>query len=150
MNTDRNDLRRLAKALTDRGQLQDAVDIYHQLLESDPSDASTTLRLAGLQWRIGNRDEAFRLLQRLAALFMAQGRLSKVDAVLAVARGRPPYKPEALEWCGRTALLIGSFERAEMDYRDLAARYEELGATGDAERIRRLLQHLDPPDSGVM
>jgi tetratricopeptide (TPR) repeat protein len=150
MNTDRNDLRRLATALAERGRLEDAIAIYDQLVQADPNDASSTLRLAGLQWRVGNRDEAFRLLQRLAALFMAQKRFSKVDAVLAVARGNPPHKPEVLEWCAHTALLIGSFGRAEKDYRDLAARYDELGATGDAERIRRLLEHLDPPDSGVM
>jgi tetratricopeptide (TPR) repeat protein len=150
MDTERNDLRRLASALAERGQLEDAIAIYHQLVEADPSDASSTLRLAGLQWRLGNRDEAFRLFQRLAALYLAKGRADKVEPVLAMARGKPPYQPEALEWCAQTALLIGRFALAETDLRRLAERYEELGAGGDAERVRRLLRQLDPPADGVM
>jgi tetratricopeptide (TPR) repeat protein len=150
MDTDRNDLRRLASALVEQGQLEDALAIYHQLVEIDPSDASSTLRLAGLQWRLGNRDEAFRLFQRLAAVYIARGRLSRVEPVLGMARGKPPYKPEVLEWCAQTALLIGNFPLAEADLRKLAERYDELGASGDAERVRRLLRQLDPPDSGLM
>jgi len=150
MDTDRNDLRRLASALVEQGQLEDAIAIYHQLVEADPNDASSTLRLAGLQWRLGNRDEAFRLFQHLAALYTAKGRFSKVEAILAMARGRPPYKPEVLEWCARTAFLIGNFRLAESDLQALAERYDELGASGDSERVRRLLRRLDPPPSGVM
>lgn len=150
MDTDRNDLRRLASALVERGQLEDAIAIYHELVETDPSDASSTLRLAGLQWRLGNRDEAFRLFQRLAALYISRGRVSKVEPLIGMARGKPPYKPEVLEWCAQTALLVGNFTLAEADLRKLAERYEELGAGGDAERVRRLLRQLDPSDSGVM
>lgn len=137
-----------ARELQFQGELDRSRAIFEQLIEDDPDDCRAVIGLAELHTLYGLHDQALRLYQRAYDLFVARGRL--VHAVLAWARGRPPYHPESLAWVASKYLEMGLWDEGEALYRNLAARLDEIGSEHGAACVRRILRHLAPPDSGVM
>ncbi len=137
-----------AQELQFQGELNASKAIFEQLLEDDPDDRRVVVALAQLHTLYGLHDEALRLYQRAYDIFVAKGRSTL--AVLAWARGRPPYHPESLAWVGSKYLEMGLWQEGEIAYRNLVARLQELGSEHGAACVRRILGHLAPPDSGVM
>jgi|GEM_PF-4392099 len=141
---------RLADNLEGEGRLEDAITIVEELFASSPDNVRLARRLATLCRQAGRRGEAFAWYRKATACLIAAGQLGDAFAVSEMVRNQRPIEPDELEWCATTNLLLGRFERGERYYCDLIALYEERRAWGDADRIRRLLDHLDPPDPGMM
>jgi tetratricopeptide (TPR) repeat protein len=125
------ELRRLAVALHEAGQLADAVKIYRQVIAIDPSDVAILNNLSACLCNLGKFDEAAAACERAIALAPQDALLwsnhaalllhkGEIDAALAVSHravALAPQHPTVRFNHSHLLLLCGDFQNGFSDYR---------------------------------
>ncbi|RMH37894.1 MAG: tetratricopeptide repeat protein [Deltaproteobacteria bacterium] len=95
MAFDRTKILAAAGARAARGQLRAAIALYRSVVERDPNDASTWIKLADLYRRSNRSADAAVAYRRAAALFRARGFAARAVAALEQAVRIAPDDPDA-------------------------------------------------------
>jgi len=159
-----------ADALVDLGELERALEIRRQAVERDPLSGFLKSRLASLLARMGNTDEAERLLdeilaanpedtygqEELANLRYGQGRLAEAVRGYEVLHNTRPGDPYAAANISACYALMMDFDKAQVwvdraraqgagNRWELEARYSLAAWQGDWDALFRVGQlHLAP------
>lgn len=120
MPTEREKTLSLAQRFVDKKRYDRAIAEYQTLVQSDPSDARTWLKIGDLQARMGAIKEAIQTYDRVGEQYSAQGFALKAIAVYK--QIRELIRKQAPELADQYAYLLPK----------LAAIYTELGLTSDA------------------
>lgn len=149
MGTNRKQLRSAAQKQVRKGNWQKAIENYEQLVELDPDDVRSRLKLADLYTRVGREDRAVETYCEAGDHHAGQDIYQKAVAVYKQAIRLEPDDPtlhrkvgEAYHRLDRLKDAVHSFKRAHEYYKE----------SGDRERQIEILEELvrlDPQDVGL-
>jgi tetratricopeptide (TPR) repeat protein len=135
----------VAEEFLKSGELDNAVRIFHKILEMDPENTNMRVRLAEVYVRLGKKEDAWKIFSAAAETLRSKGSLSGAEEVLQRMLTLDPGNSYALLMQGRNLLENGDAEAAadalqkvpDLDsnpegLRDLLKAYLKTGRLSDA------------------
>lgn len=149
MGINRNKVLAAAQKFVHRGNLDKAIDQYQLLVDDDPSDARSLLKIADLHAKLNERDKALKAYSRVAQIYARDEFHEKAAAVYTQALRLDPEAAELHRGLGDAYHHIGRLRDAVRAYHKAQKIYK---ARGDAPNQRDLLERmvaLDADDIGM-
>ncbi len=151
MPFDREKSLQLAQKLIDKRKYDRAIAEYQKIVQQDPNDARTLLRIGDLQARLGSHAEAIASYDRVALHYAGRGFSLKAIAVLKQIRElidrHAPHLVDRYSHVGPKLAQIyaelGHITDALATYDGVARRLQETGRDRDAVEIIRRMVALD-------
>jgi tetratricopeptide (TPR) repeat protein len=148
---DREKTLQTAQKYIDRRKYDRAIQEYQKLVEHEPNDARTLLRIGDLQARLGNHAEAIATYDRVALYYSGKGFSLKAVAVLKqigelIDRHAPHLADQyghVLPKLAQTYAELGLTNDALATYDAVARRLQNRGRDRDAVEIIRRMVSLD-------
>lgn len=148
---DRNKLLANAQKLIQRGDLAKAVSQYELLMEAQPQDVQSLLRLAGLYLRVDRADDAVKAYMNVGKQYAQTGFYQKAVAAYKQALQLRPQDPQLLRQLGSLYQQMGLKGPAVECFVKAAALFAQSGDHDTAIEIMVLVLDLEPdrPDFKV-
>ncbi len=137
-------IRAAAQKYLQKGQIDKAIREYQRLVEDDPKDVRTLLKLGDLQTRAGDNNAATTTYNQVAQFYSEQGFFLKAVAVY---KQILKLDPSLIEVNVRLAELyhqLGLLSDATNQYRQLCQLLEMQGRIDDSIGILKKMVELDP------
>jgi pilus assembly protein FimV len=144
VSINREKLRVSAQKHLQRGAVDKAIKDYERLVEDDPKDVRTLLKLGDLQTRAGDNASATQTYMRVAQFYGDQGFFLKAVAVY---KQILKIDPAILEVNIKLADLyqqLGLLSDASTQYRQLAHLFEEQDRIDECAGVLRRMLEIDP------
>ena len=138
-----------AQKLIQRGQLDKAINEYQKILDADPNDSGTQLKIAALLARLDRKTEAIKKYVCVAEVYTKAGLLTKAIAAYKAAL-QVDYTQVALyEKLGDLSEKLGLNREAITQYKNVAFIYEKNGEINKVIEIIKKMCQLDPTNLGA-
>lgn len=135
-----------AKRLIEEGRLEKAIQEYKKIIHADPKDTRVKLRIAELHAKLKHVQEAIKIYQEVAILYVEEGFYLKAVTVY---KNILRLNPSLVEINLRLAELyekMGLAKDAIGQYQIVANTFEQRGMHNEALEIRKKIVVLDPHD----
>lgn len=152
MAFDRDKTLQAAAKLVDKKKYDKAILEYQKVVQSDPTDARTLLRIGDLQSRMLDYKGAVATYDQVARYYSAQGFHLKAIAVFKqirelIKKHAPDLAPKYAHVLPKLAEIyaeLGLVSDALVAYDEVAANYQSLGRDREAVEVLRKTVELDP------
>ena len=149
MGINRNKVLSNAQKHVHKGSWEKAIAQYQQLVDDDPRDVRTMLKIADLYSKLGQSDKALQGYQQVAQYYANDEIFEKAAAVYKQALRLAPESPELHRDLGDAYHSLGRLKDAVRAYHKAQKIYK---ATGDGARQIEVLERmvsLDADDIGM-
>ena len=126
-----------------RGQYGKAVEEYQRIVQADPEDIRSKLKLGDLHIRASQTDDAIRVLREVAEHYGRQGFMLKAVAVYKQILKLDPQLPEVSETLASHYHQQGLLTEAVKQYKDAAREYARTGRMLERLEVIRKMVELD-------
>ena len=130
MAIDRQATTRRAEALLAEGKVEEAIQVFGQLLVDRPMDLINRNKVADLCLQVGRVELGIRYLIFIADYYEADGYLAHVNAILRKARRSAPHDSEINHRIAANHLAMGQVREGISVYLELAGHYAGTGRPG--------------------
>ena len=140
----KNKIINVAQKHIQRGQYDKAIRELNKLIEEDPRDVRTLLKIGDIYSKKGDREEATKVYRRVAEFYAEQGFFLKAVAVY---KQILKYDPDELEVTFKLAELyehLGLTQEAMAQYQNVAIIHDESGNSREALTVLARMVELDP------
>mgnify|MGYP006271173777 CR=1 FL=1 len=144
MAINKDKVRAAAQRHLQKGHIDKAIREFQRLVEADPRDVRTLLKIGDLQTRKGQKQQATETYSRVAEFYAGQGFYLKAVAVY---KQILKIDPELVDINVKLAELyhqLGLVSDASNQYRQLCQVFEQQGRTQDCIDILKKMVDLDP------
>lgn len=149
MAINRNKVLAAARRHVRRGNWEKAIDQYQLLVDDDPADERSLLKIADLYAKLDRRDEALSAYLRVARHYAADEFFEKAVAVYVQAQRLAPDSPELNRDLGDAYYRLGRLKDAVRAYHKAQKIYRERkNVVRQRELLERMIE-LDPDDIGL-
>src|SRR5262245_33567135 len=128
---------------------QAAIDIYQQIIESDPADLGTINALGDLYSNTGRLKDAIRQFSRVADGYLETGFTRTAIGVLKKLLALDPENIETGSKLADVYAQAGLPSEARQLYLQIADSYTRRGITSDALRVYAKVVELDPSNTST-
>jgi len=138
-----------AQKYIEKGNFDRAIRELQRLVDDDPSDDRTLLKIGNVQHRKGDLEAAAKTYWQVAQLYKENGAHQKAIAVFKQLAQIQPDRADVNEAVGALLHAQGLTHNALAEYRDVFERYK---AANDLEGCRRALEamvRIDPENVGL-
>ncbi|MGI5835324.1 MAG: tetratricopeptide repeat protein [Chloroflexota bacterium] len=139
----------LAMALYKSGRLQEALALYRQMWDAQPSNLSLLQKLAEVQEALGDRDEALASYQLLAEVYIRRQTPKNALKVWLKAVKLSPLNLALWDSLVETAIKVGALAEVMPLYLNLARDLALFNRFEDAIQVVEKAQELDPQNGSV-
>lgn len=149
MGINRNKVLANAQKHVHKGSWEKAIAQYQQLVDDDPRDVRTMLKIADLYSKLGQRDQALQGYKQVAQHYASDEIFEKAAAVYKQALRLAPESPELHRDLGDAYHSLGRLKDAVRAYHKAQKIYK---ASGDGARQVEVLERmvaLDADDIGM-
>jgi len=122
--TNKNKIIAQAQKFTEKGQLEKAIGEYQKLLQAEPNDIRTWLKIGDLYTRMGARKEATDTYLRVAEQYTSSGFYLKAVAVYKQILKLDPTLLEIHQYLADSYLELGLTSEALIQLEQLADLYQ--------------------------
>jgi tetratricopeptide (TPR) repeat protein len=136
-----------AQKYLQKGQLDKALKEYRSLVDVDPRDANSRLKLGDIQLRQGNRDDAVAAYTKVAEQFMQDGFDAKAVAIYKQIAKIDDKRYEIYEPLAELYQRLGLTSEALTALQTAADAYNRDGRKRDALDLLRKMATLDPTNT---
>ncbi len=136
-----------AQKYLQKGQLDKALKEYRSLVDLDPRDANSRLKLGDIQLRQGNRDDAVAAYTKVAEQFMQDGFDAKAVAIYKQIAKIDDKRYEIYEPLAELYQRLGLTSEALAALQTAADAYNREGRKRDALELLRKMATLDPTNT---
>ena len=137
-------IRASAQKFLQKGQIDKAIREFQRLIEEDPKDVRTLLKIGDLQTRIGNNAEATQTYGLVAQFYSDQGFFLKAVAVYKQILKLDPNLIEVNLKLADLYHQLGLMSDAANQYRQISQLYENDGKMDQAIKVLARMIDLDP------
>jgi pilus assembly protein FimV len=138
-----------AQRQVDKGNLVRAIRDYRKLLEAQPDDTRTRLRIGDLQARMGKKDEAIVTYEHVARDYAEQGFFLKAVAILKQILRLDPDRTDVQVRLAELYLKLNLLSDCMAQYRKVADALQKKGDTQRHVDVLRRMAAIDPEDVRV-
>lgn len=152
MAIDREKVLAAAQSFVEKGKYDRAIGEYQKIIQDDPNDARTLLRMGDLHTKLSQYERAIAVYERVGKYYAAQGFALKAIAVFKqirelVARHVPQLAERYAHITPKLAELyqqLGLTSDALAAYDEVAQRLQRQGRDQEANEVFRKIVELDP------
>ncbi|MBI5508422.1 MAG: tetratricopeptide repeat protein [Deltaproteobacteria bacterium] len=144
MTTNKDKTRANAQKFLQKGQIDKAIKEFQHLVEEDPKDVRTLLKIGDLQTRIGDHAAATKTYDQVAQFYADQGFFLKAVAVYKQILKIDPALVEVNVKLADLYHQLGLLSDASNQYRQISQIYEKLGKVEESIQVLRKMVELDP------
>ena len=144
MTTNKDKIRASAQKYLQKGQLDKAIREFERLVEDDPNDVRTLLKIGDLQTRNGDQAAATRTYTQVAKYYSDQGFFLKAVAVYKQILKLDPTLIDITTHLADLYHQLGLMSDAINQYRQIVDMYEKQDRLEDCMTILRKVVELDP------
>ncbi|QDG52044.1 tetratricopeptide repeat protein [Persicimonas caeni] len=149
MGINRNKVLNAARKQVRKGNWEKAISKYQQLVDDDPSDARSQLKIADLYSKLDRTEEALDAYGAVAKHYAADDIYEKAVAVYKQALRLAPDEPTLHRDLGDAYHRLGRLKDAVRSYHKAQKIYKQVGdAASQRELLERMIR-LDPDDVGM-
>ena len=141
---------RTAERHISRGRTNAAIEEYHKLVTSDPSDLGILNTLGDLYVRVGATEQARLIFSRAAQGFRHQGFTSKAIAIYKKLLRIDPSDVDSTVSLAQCYVTQGRRGDAGRLYADIAEAYESAGLDDKALDIYQRMAEIDPSNVSML
>ncbi len=149
MGIDRNKVQASAQKQLAKGNYDKAIAEYRKLIQEDPSDVRTWLKIANIYQRKGSIKEATATYEKVAKRFADQGFFLKAVAVYKQILELHPDRPDISLRLAEMYEQLQLVSDALQTYDSIAAQYDRAGDTDHALKTLKRMVTLDPKNVAV-
>jgi tetratricopeptide (TPR) repeat protein len=140
----RNRIVAAAQRFLQKAQYDKALAEYQRLLDDDPRDVRTLLKVGDIYVKMGNAASAADTFIRVATRYHEDGSAHKAIAVYKQVLKLVPERIDALFTLSELYVEIGLVTEAAAGFSELAKAYEQLGRTHEMCAMYRRVVELEP------
>ncbi len=144
MAANKDKTRAAAQKYLQKGQLDKAIREYQRLVEDDPKDVRTLLKIGDLQTRSGDHDKATETYGRVAQFYSEQGFFLKAVAVYKQILRLDSSLIEVNLKLADLYYQLGLMSDAANQYRSVSQLFEQQGRIEESIDILKKMVELDP------
>ncbi|MBC7794595.1 MAG: tetratricopeptide repeat protein, partial [Clostridia bacterium] len=144
MANNKDKIRASAQKFLQKGQIDKAIREFQRLIEEDPKDVRTLLKIGDLQTRIGSNAEATQTYGLVAQFYSDQGFFLKAVAVYKQILKLDPNLIEVNLKLADLYHQLGLISDAANQYRQISQLYENDGKMDQAIKVLARMIDLDP------
>ena len=144
MAANKDKIRATAQKFLQKGQIDKAIREFQRLVDDDPKDVRTLLKIGDLQTRAGKHAEATETYSRVAQFYAEQGFFLKAVAVYKEILKIDPTLVDVNLKLAELYHQLGLLSDATNQYRQISQIYEKQGRIDDAIDVLRKMVELDP------
>lgn len=144
MATSKDKIRASAQKYLQKGQIDKAIREYYRLVEIDPKDVRTLLKIGDLQTRSKQFDDATETYGKVARFYSEQGFFLKAVAVYKQILKLQPTLVDVNKKLAELYHQLGLVSDATNQYRQISQIYEKQGKLDEAAEILQRMVELDP------
>ncbi len=149
MGINRNKVLAAARKQVRKGNWEKAISQYERLVDDDPSDARSMLKIADLYSKLDRNDEALDAYGAVATHYAQDGIYEKAVAVYKQALRLAPDNPGLHRDLGDAYHRLGRLKDAVRSYHHAQKLFKSVGdAASQRELLERMIA-LDPEDVGM-
>ncbi len=142
--SNKDKIRASAQKFLQKGQIDKAIREYQRLVEEDPKDVRTLLKIGDLQTRIGSNSEATTTYGLVAQFYSEQGFFLKAVAVYKQILKLDPNLIDVNMKLAELYHQLGLMSDAANQYRQISQLYETSGRVDDSIKVLQRMVELDP------
>ena len=143
MSTNKDKIRAAAQKYLQKGQLDKAIKEFERLVEDDPNDVRTLLKIGDLQVRKGDQQAATKTYGSVAKYYSDQGFFLKAVAVYKHILKLDPNLQDINQRLAELYQQLGLVSDAINQYRAICELYEKEEKWDEALRVLRKMVELD-------
>jgi tetratricopeptide (TPR) repeat protein len=140
----KNKVTAAAQKLMQRGAYDKAIKEYQKLVEEDPKDVRTLLKIGDLFSKKGDQSSAVKTYERVAQTYSEQGFYSKAVAVYKQILKVDPALVDINRKLAEIYQQLGLLSDAMTQYQNLAGFYERQGRVKETVAVFKRMVELDP------
>lgn len=133
-----------AQKAVQKGQYDKAISLYQKLVEDDPKDVRTLLKIGEIHTKKGDKTEAKKIYKRVGESYSEQGFFQKAVAVYKQALKYDARDVEVMLKLAELFEQLGVMNDAMAQYQAVAALHDKSGNTKDALKYLARMVELDP------
>lgn len=149
MGINRNKVLAAARKQVRKGNWEKAIGKYQELVDDDPSDARSLLKVADLYSKIDRREEALDAYQAVASHYAGDDIYEKAVAVYKQALRLAPDEPALHRDLGDCYHRLGRLKDAVRSYHKAQKIYKKAGNPAAQRELLERMIRLDPDDVGM-
>ncbi|MBI3071739.1 MAG: tetratricopeptide repeat protein [Deltaproteobacteria bacterium] len=146
MAANRNRIVAAAQRFLQKAQYDKALVEYQRLLEDDPKDIRTLLKVGDVYVKMGDNASAADTFIRIATRYHEEGSVHKAIAVFKQVVKLVPARVDALFSLSELYVEVGLVQEAAAGFSELAKVYEGMGRTKEMCAVYRRVVELEPDD----
>lgn len=139
-----------AQKYIQKGQFDKAIKEYQLLVEADPKDIRSLLKIAELHGKLNQKDQAVAAFRKVADQYTKSGFYTKAVAVLRQAIDADPKQAELYQGLAELYQKLGLLKDALIQLGTLAKIYQDEGKHDRALAILDRMREIDPEDPSVL
>ena len=144
MTTNKDKIRANAQKFLQKGQIDKAIKEFQRLVEEDPKDVRTLLKIGDLETRVGDHAAATKTYGQVAQFYAEQGFFLKAVAVYKQILKIDPALVDVNIKLADLYHQLGLLSDASNQYRQISQIYETLGKIDESIQVLRKMVELDP------
>ncbi|MFP4598450.1 MAG: tetratricopeptide repeat protein [Persicimonas sp.] len=149
MGINRNKVLAAARKQVRKGNWEKAIGKYQELVDDDPSDARSLLKVADLYSKIDRREEALDAYQAVASHYAGDDIYEKAVAVYKQALRLAPDEPALHRDLGDCYHRLGRLKDAVRSYHKAQKIFKKAGNPAAQRELLERMIRLDPDDVGM-
>ncbi len=136
-----------AQKLLQKGKIQDAIKEYQQVVENDPSDVRTLLKVGDLQAKVGSVEAACDTYRRVGEHYAKDGFFLKAVAVFKQILKLDPGLIKVYLRLAELYQQLGLNSEAMKQYQIVVRHYENQGLKKESLDVLKKMAELDPENT---
>jgi tetratricopeptide (TPR) repeat protein len=139
-----------AQKLVQKGQFDKALKEYQKLVQEDPKDIRSLLKVAELHGKLEQKADAIATFRKVAEQYNKSGFYTKAVAVIRQAIEVDTKQPELYVFLAELQQKLGLMRDALLQFNTVSRIYQDLGKHEKALEILERMRALDPEDPSIM
>ncbi|MEK7703343.1 MAG: tetratricopeptide repeat protein [Myxococcota bacterium] len=144
MAINKDKVRAAAQKFLQKGQIDKAIREFERIVEDDPRDVRTLLKIGDLQTRAGQNGDASKTYAKVAVFYSEQGFFLKAVAVYKQILKIDPALIDVNQKLAELYQQLGLVSDAVAQHRQIAAIYEQQGQLEASSKVVETMISLDP------